>query len=368
MNFFRKLFGTKSPSSIPSPSQRPAPLPPAAPEPEAEPTAAITPAPPLELPPASATFRFQATPPPVEIQTTLLALPSPLWLPFDSPAAELFHAKSDDAPLIAFLGGSADLGPSEAASRPGIAEAASRLARTLPLALAEQIEFGTEALTRPLLSWMVKPAPGFILGGKNWGDAIAARHARSSVPDDPADYLVISHLVCHSDPWSIELRLIRTIDAVCLATASASCSATDPAPAISSLTRDLIPILSNEIAGGQASSFTTSPTDLCPKPSLDYLLALDQLLVVLTAGFGPAAGCLQNEAEIIEGQLRLCLQNSSDVPSRLLFAHTLRALRKIRPDALPAFHRRVDQLQHECPLPEPAHSVIARIFAEAFAV
>ena len=71
--------------------------------------------------------------------------------------------------------------------------------------------------------------------------------------------------------------------------------------------------------------------------------------------------------EALDGQLGLCLEQPESVSARLLFAHTLRAMKRVRPDILPEFRERVELLQKEKPLAEPAHAVAARVIADAFA-
>lgn len=374
MNFFRKLFGSK-PSTPPAksiPATTPATPADSSPPPEsASSLAASTPVAPAPSPrvtweavtPSIVSPIPPPNPTPVKIETTLLTIDGPVWLPGDSPAIELCPVKPDDAPAIAFLGGSAELLPPDRSGRAPLAEVASRLSRALPLYLAEQIEFRTEALTRTHVSWLVKPAPGFILGGQNWDDATAARHVRAASPDDPADYVVILHLVCTAEPWSIELRLVRTIDGSCLGTATARCPSSDPAQALPGLTRDLLDLLATH-AEVPASA---APDDLLPVPGSAYLLRLEQLLAVRTAALPGAAGTVRGEGEILEGQLQLCLDQPASVPVRLLFAHTLRALKAVRPAALADYRIRVEQLEKDHPLAEPAQSVVARVCAEAFA-
>ena len=301
------------------------------------------------------------------VQVTLLAVEGPVWLPPESPAAELFAAKANDAPLVAFLGASAELPPPSAdqAKSGQIADAAGRLSRALPLYLVEQVELATPALGRVLVPWLVKPRPGFIMGGIPWDDATASRHARAVVPDDAADYLVITHLRCTAEPWTVELRLVRTIDAACLATASAPCSLSDPGQALPELTR-----LLHEFLATHADIAFTPPQDPALAPhsaSSNYLLRLEQLLAVRTAGIDPAQSPLHGEREILEGQLGLCLAQPENLPARLIFAHTLKAMRRARPEILPEFQPRAELLQKEKPLAEPSQSVIARILADSFA-
>ena len=316
---------------------------------------------------AKARIAIAEAPVPDKLQVTLLTILGPVWLPPASPAAELFPAKSADAPVVAFIGGSAEMPPSGNAHRVQLADGPGRLSRALPLYFAEQVEFGTEAAARTLVTWMVQPAAGFVLAGGAWSDSDAAANARRVGPDQkPADYIVVSHLRCTAEPWQIELRLVRTIDAKCLATTTAACPATDPAKALPSLTRDLLAALSSEITVGQTAS-SAPASAYRPQPSSIYLLRLEQLLAVRTAGMNPEKPTLNGERDILDGHLQLCLDHPESVSIRLMFAHTLRGMKKARPDILPEIRERADRLQTEKPLPEPAQSVVARILAEAFA-
>ncbi len=374
MNFFRKLFGAK-PATPPTPSPATPPAPPAKPAQ----TPVVPPTPPAAEPPPRVTFSsvtpsaaesapapLPPSPPPpaapVQIETTLLTIDGPVWLPLDSPAIELFAAKTDHAPVIAFIGGSAEVGaPAGTPEHAALVASAGRLSRALPLYLADQVELGTDALTRTLVSWLVKPAPGFILGGKNWDDATAAHHVRRSAADDPADYVVVTHLVCDRDPWRVELRLVRTIDAACLATITASCPADDPGAMLPGLARDLLAELATHL-----ELPSHAPEHALPASS-DCLLRLEQLLAVRTAALPGASATLRGEREILEGQLRLCHEHPASLPVRLLFIHSLGAMGKVRPAIRAEFRERAESLHREQPLPEPAQAVLTRLLGEVFA-
>ncbi len=390
MNFFKKLFGKKTtpaPSPLPRPdaTRPPAPAPVKTPEPFS-PAPAPAPAPPPQDPlppvtassvspsqsedsnrPPSASFSSSEPPSelpaePVKIETTLLTIDGPVWLPGDSPAIELFPAKPDDAAAIAFIGGSAELpqdgfravgGRAPFALDPGV------LSRAIPMFLADQVELGTEALTRTLISWAVKPRAAFILGGKQWDDATAAHHARQSPADDPSDYLVLTHLVCTSSPWRIELRLVRTIDAACLTTLSAPLDPHAPGSALRKLASDLLACLSlHAEIPAQASGFATPPD------SAEYVSRLHQLLMLRCAALPGATLELNNEESIIEGVETYARDNADNLPSRLLFTHSLSTLAKLRPALRPAVATRFEALESELPLTEPARAVLARIRQE----
>lgn len=315
---------------------------------------------------AKARVSIADTPTPEKLEVTLLSLSGPIWLPSASPAAELFPAKPSDAPVVAFIGSTAVTPPGGEPHRMQLADGPGRLSRALPLLLAEQVEFRTEATALTLVPWIVKPSAGFVLSGVAWKDDEASAHARRTRPDQkPADHIVITHLDCRSEPWRIDLRLVRTIDAKCLAETSATCPSTDPAQALPALTRDLFAALAAH-AETRALPTDRQATAYQPQPSSSYLLRLEQLLAVRTAGMKPEQPTLSGEREIIDGNLQLCLEEPGSVSIRILFAQTLRGLKKVRPDIIPEFRARVNLLQKEKPLPEPAQSVVTRILAETF--
>lgn len=402
MNFLRKLLGQKpaAPNGSSTPSETnpsaksPAevPLPPTAP-PAAAPTLDFRPVPasvtqppkppsaPDQTPSQSFSYNPDATsrtPAPApqpslrpagKIELTLLAVEGPVWLPPDSPAIELFPAKGEEAPHIAFLGGSAELPPDTGDGSPqraALVGATGRLSRALPLYLSEHIELNTPALTSTLIAWVVKPNPGFILGGAPWEDPVAAHHARQAGGEDPADYLVVCHLRCTELPWQIELRLVRTIDATCLGTVSAPCPADDPGAALPALCQDLLALLATHLELATEPRPEVARAEISPASLTPYLVRLEQLLAVRTSSIEGASQTLRGERDIIEGQLRLCLDQPASVPARLLLAHTLRALKKVRPAVLAEFQDRAGALQSQHPLPEPAHSVTDRVLADAF--
>jgi tetratricopeptide (TPR) repeat protein len=302
---------------------------------------------------------------PENIEVTMLSLSGPVWLPSNTPATELFFAKPAAAPVVAFLGATAEVPINGESPRLRLTDAPGRLSRALPLWLAEQTEFGTEAATRTLVPRLVRPSPGFVLSCAAWTDADAAAHARQvQAEEKPADYIVITHLNCLADTWTIELRLVRTLDAARLATVSAPCTARDPSRALADLTRGLLAALAAHAGIGASSP----PPSFSPLISGNYLLRLEQLLAVLTTAQDQASRSLSGEHEILDGTLQLCLEKPESISIRLLLVQTLRSMKKIRPDILPEFRSRIDLLQKEKPLPEPAQSVVARILAGVFAV
>ena len=55
-----------------------------------------------------------------------------------------------------------------------------------------------------------------------------------------------------------------------------------------------------------------------------------------------------------------------NVCTRILFAQTLLAMKKVRGDITPEYKEKIAMLQKEKPLAEPAHALIQRMFNEVF--
>jgi hypothetical protein len=292
----------------------------------------------------------------------LLTIDGPVWLKPDSPAAELFPAKSAEATTIAFLVCSTEIATNSKRVQQQMADTPGRLSRALPLFWAEQVEFGSEARAQTLVPWVADNAPGFVLGGVPWKDEDAANYARQG--EIKNDYIVTAHLKPNAEPWAMDVRLIRTIDAKCLGTLSGSFPSAKPEEGIPALAQQLLVLLRE-----QAEVEPVPDPPLYQVPGAPhfayYLLRLEQLLAVRCAGMdGVPSGFLSGEREIIDGNLQLCLDFPQNVGARILLAQTLLAMKKPRPDILPEFKDKLLLLQKEKPLPEPAHGVVQRMLNE----
>lgn len=302
---------------------------------------------------------------PVDLQVTMLTIDGPVWLKRTSPAAELFPAHDADPLRIAFLGCSAEVPTNSQRVERQMADARGRLSRSIPLYLAEQLEFGSNVQAQTLVPWITNDDGGFILAGAAWSDEQAAAPARQG--EIKNDYVVSSHLKTGTEPWLAQLRLIRTIDGACVATAESELSPEHPAEGLLALRQHLLRLLSQE-------------TDIISRPAPPayaipagndfpyYLLRLEQLLAVrcgaLTAEKG--GSFLSGEREILDGNIQQCIAYPQSISVRVLMAQTLWTMKLARPDILPAFKDHVALLQREYPLPEPAQSVIQRILNDAF--
>jgi hypothetical protein len=240
------------------------------------------------------------------------------------------------------------------------------LSRAIPLFLAEQVEFGSDARVLTLVPWIAEGSGGFVLSGAAWSDEDAAGYARQG--ELKGDYIVITHLKTQSEPWNLELRLVRTLDGKRLGTLNATFASQKPEEAIPDLARRLLTLLSEQ-----------AEMDACPAPPLYqvpdgsqfpyYLLRLEQLLAVRCGGMdGVNQGFLHGERDILDGNLQSCLESPQNVPLRIVLAQTFVAMKKARPDILAEYKDKLMSLQQEKPLPEPAHGVVQRIANEIYSV
>jgi hypothetical protein len=89
------------------------------------------------------------------LNVAIATIDGPVWLKPSSPDTELFPLKLQDAPVISFLGFSAEVPKKSQHVQLQIADAPGRMSRTLPLFVAEQVWFKTNArvLTLAPLVW-----------------------------------------------------------------------------------------------------------------------------------------------------------------------------------------------------------------------
>ncbi len=298
-------------------------------------------------------------------QIKALSFDGPIWWRTDSPAAKLFPAKPAGTIAIAFLGGTVETELDPKTARARIIEPKFRMGRAVPLFLAEQTWFSTEAEVRVLELRIVGMTPQFMAVNGAWSDEKAAEYARQG--ESKSDYVVSTFIRCASEPWKAELRLVRTIDARCLGTLSASFPPTRPEEGIHDLSRQLMALLRRQadVEGNVPPATYQVP----PAPYFaDYLIRLQQLLDIrssATDGVPPVF--FNSEREIIDGSLFLCVDCPQNIATRLVFAEDLRATKQTRPEVLAEYKEKIELLQNEKPLAEPAQAVVQRIFNEMFA-
>lgn len=300
-----------------------------------------------------------------QLQVAMLATEGPVWLKPTSSAAELFPTCPRDGISVAFLGSTAEVATNSKRVEQQMSNKPGRMSRALPLFLAEQIEFNSNARVQTLVPWIVGDAPGFVFGGKPWTNEDAANYARQGELKN--DYIVITHLKPNAEPWSAELRLVRTIDSKCLGALTESWPDASPETGVFKLARKLLNLLVD-----QAELTVSTPPSIYQIPIglhfAYYLIRLEQLLAVRCAGMeGVTNNFLNGEREIIDGNIQLCLDYPQNICTRILLAQTLSNMKRVRADILPEYNGKIALLQKEKPLPEPAHGIVQRIINEVFA-
>jgi len=289
-------------------------------------------------------------------QMTMLTVEGPIWLRNDSPAAMLIRAQTGELPWVSFMGGSADVEVPPDSIQHQMTDTPGRLSRALPLFLAEQTDLYTQSRAKTLVPWMVAPRAGFVLFGKPYGDEDAAHIAREG--SEPADWLVLTHLVTIGSHWKVQMRLVRTIDGTCLANWQQTFHRDQPEEGFGSLVSLLHAGLREHVGilpRPSASAYTV------PQGAwfTDYMLRLEQLLAVRCAAMDRVSPeFLHGEREILDGSLAQCLKYPQSLTVRLLLMQTAAAMKKVRPDIVRAYADKLAKLHRDNPLPGRAQSVL----------
>ncbi len=173
--------------------------------------------------------------------------------------------------------------------------------------------------------------------------------------------MVVINLTAESEPWTADVRVVRVADATSVADVSSSFEFAKFADALVPLGRRVVEALTTHTAiRAQPGPTAYRVPDAVDFPN--YLLRIEQLLAVRTAGMeGAGEHFLSGEREIIEGNIHQCVANPKNVTTRLLLARTVASMRKIRPQIVDEFEKKLEKLQAEHPLPEPAQRIVGRI-------
>jgi hypothetical protein len=285
----------------------------------------------------------------------------PLWLREGSAAANLFPKKTAHAPAICFFGGSADLGDQKDLPLSRVS-AAGCLSRALPLFLSEQVYLRTTAASQFVQPFL--KSGGFALFSQPWPDSDAAHYARQCTPC--ADYAAILHLSGRSEPWTIGVRLVRTIDGVLIATTGAKIHPEQTESAAIHLANSVLELVQTHL---DASPVLPSTWYTVPRG-----VAFDHYLACLDRGLAIAFGTAPEvdpefhggERETISLQLQLCLDYPQNVSARLLLIRSLFFLKKIRPQVVREYWDKIMLLNREHPLPTFVQLAIRRTLDDVF--
>jgi hypothetical protein len=108
---------------------------------------------------------------------------------------------------------------------------------------------------------------------------------------------------------------------------------------------------------------------LPPNDELDYLVRLEQQLAVVCKHFAVGSDVsLYGEREILDGALQLCLRHPSNPRVRMLYAQTLRQMKKSRPQIVSEYKDRTVNFHQKYPLDQEMNALLEKAYVEAFTV
>jgi tetratricopeptide (TPR) repeat protein len=306
---------------------------------------------------------YGPAPVPAKLDLEILVLDGPLWGHAGSPFAEILPVKTPEAVRVAFVCGSAEMPPTEhgdqMVAQP--TDPVGRLTRGLPLFLAERTHIKTTARALTLVPWLQRG--GFVLSGAPWTlEALA--HI-----DQKLDYVVFLHVIATAEPWVAKLSVIRRSDGRTICAWEQSLDSKNSAETINEIGKRLFRELK---IGAQVGSENTAGGLFPPAASQlpHYVAVLDQALAVSCSALAPdVRPFLTAERNILDSLLNLCLREMDNPVMRFLLLSTVQREAIARPDVAGEYRERLERLQREHPLSEPAQGlaqkVLAQIFAEA---
>lgn len=225
---------------------------------------------------------------------------------------------------------------------------------------------GCRIITPDMLQAVTPDAPGGVKTHFVIVDAVGVTESEKSLskPLDrqPSDYVVVTHLVTKNSPWTVEVRLVRTIDGTCLEQWSQSF---DP-DACRNEFGELVSRLHASLQRHAGVRSTPSISAYAPpdEPSFSaYLLRLEQLLAVRCGSMeGVSTEFPVGMREVVAGNLHLCLECPRSVTTRVLLMQTIIAMNRVKPEVVREFRDKLTAIQSEQPLSEPAQHVVQAEF------
>lgn len=295
--------------------------------------------------------RIATSPPLTEesVQTTMICIFGPIWLPESSPARSMVRlTDANNAPVVCFLGSSAETATNAGHPIQQLSDSAGRMSRALPLFLAEQSALHLRVRSRTLIPFMVPPHHGFVLAGTPWDAEYVTHLARDGT--EPADYLVLTHLTVVGESWNARARIIRTIDSNCVSDWTQPIALDDPKPALD----HMVSQVHSELQRHAGAIPVPSGSQYQVPQGIyfgEYLLRLEQLLAVRCGSMeNVSRSFLIGTRSIIDGVLNLCLECPSLLVPRLILLEVLSCLNRVDRDLVCEYRDRINLLQKEKPL------------------
>ncbi|HEY6124967.1 MAG TPA: tetratricopeptide repeat protein, partial [Steroidobacteraceae bacterium] len=279
------------------------------------------------------------------VEVVVMKLEQPVWargvLGFDA----VLPAKTQAAPRIHFICGSGeadDQTGGKVVSQP--TNDLGRIARSVPMFLAEELFLRTNARTAFLLPWMKQG--GFILSAKPW--------TRAFLPPDhaPPDLIVYLHIDARVSPWLMKVTIENAQRDATPVVFEQAFTLQTAGRDIQSLLYDLIPRLTILLALRREesnSALGTPPPELLP----GYLAAIEQALAVGLAARQPGGeSFLHQERAIFDHLFDVALQSDQLLRPRMLLVNALENQARRRPDIVREYLDKLELLQQRHVLAE----------------
>jgi tetratricopeptide (TPR) repeat protein len=284
------------------------------------------------------------------LEVVVMKLEQPVWTRGVLEFERVLPAKAASAPRIAFVCASGeapqdDAGQGKVVSQP--TNELGRLARALPMFLAEELFLRTQAKTSFLLPWMKQG--GFILSARPW--------TRAFLPPDPSppEIVVFTHIDAAHSPWLLKVSIEQPTRP------EARAVVFEQAFELKSAGHDVITLLHDLIARvtillalkreESPGALATPPVELLP----GYLTALEQALAIgLAARMQTSESFLYQERAIFDHLFDVALHGGELLRPRMLLVNALENEARRRPDIAREYLEKLSLLQQRHPLPEGA--------------
>jgi hypothetical protein len=258
-------------------------------------------------------------------------------------------AKAPAAPRIHFICGSGEAADSDAGkvvSQP--TNDLGRIARALPMFLAEEVLLRTNARTAFLLPWMSQG--GFILSARPW--------TRSFLPPDhsPPDLIVYLHVDARVAPWLLKVTIENAQQSATPVVFEQVFGLDTAGHDVLTLLYDLITRLTILLAlrrEGTGGALGTPAAELLP----GYLTGIEQALAIgLAARQAGGENFLHQERAIFDHLFDLALSAGELLRPRMLLVNALENQARRRPDIVREYLEKLSMLQQRHVLSQGAGS------------
>ncbi|MBC8026288.1 MAG: hypothetical protein H7Y89_09875, partial [Steroidobacteraceae bacterium] len=274
------------------------------------------------------------------LEVVLMRLDQPVWTRGVLEFERMLPTKSESAPRIAFVCASAETPPDGGAGKV-ITQPTNdlgRIARALPMLLAEEVFLRTNAKTSFLLPWMKQG--GFILSALPWTRAFLT-------PDSsPPEVVVFAHIDATQSPWKLKMSIEQpTRSEKSAIEFEQAFELRTSAHDVLTLLHDLVSrvtLLLGLTREETPAALATPPAELLP----GYLTAIEQALAVgLAARMQTSESFLYQERAIFDHLFDVALHGGDLLRPRMLLVNALESEARRRPDIAREYLQKLELLQ-----------------------